>query len=108
MQPTLRQVPPRYVYVFVVDSHGGRVLLYGTSSVENRFPRPGPAPAEIPLGPTAMFRVVPPYGVDTYYVLTTDEPLPNPRVLEWEDVRSAAASRWSIERRTFESVPPRR
>lgn len=100
------QVPPRYVYIFVIDSQGRRVLLYGTSSVENRFPRPGVAPAEIPLA--AMFTVIPPYGTDTYYLLTTDEPLPNPRVLEWEDVRSGARSLWSIERRTFESVPPRR
>lgn len=102
------QVAPRHVYVLVIDSHGRRFLLYGTSSVENRFPRPGRAPAEIPLGPTAVFDVVPPYGLDTYYLLTTDEPLPNPRVLEWENVRSAAPSLWSIERRTFESVPPRR
>lgn len=99
-------VPPRYVYVFVIDSHGRRVLLYGTSSVENRFPRPGSAAADICLGPTAVFDVVPPYGIDTYYLLTTDVPLPNPRVLEWEGVRAVGASVWSVERRVFESVPP--
>jgi uncharacterized caspase-like protein len=101
-------VRPRYVYVFVIDSHGRRVLLYGTSSVENRFPRPGPARTEIPLGSTADFEVVPPYGIDSYYLLTTDEPLPNPRVLEWKGVRSAAAALWSVERRSFQSVPPAR
>jgi uncharacterized caspase-like protein len=101
-------IPPRYIYVFVIDSHGRRVLLYGASSVENRFPLPGPAPSEISLGTTATFEVVPPYGRDAYYLLTTDEPLPNPRVLEWEGVRSAAASLWSIERRVRQSVPPRR
>ena len=98
-------IPPRYVYVFVIDSHGRRVLLHGTSSVENRVPRLGRAPNEILLG---TFDVVPPYGIDTYHLLTTDEPLPNPRVLEWDGIRSASTSLWSIERHVYESVPPRR
>jgi hypothetical protein len=75
--------------------------------------------------------VEPPYGVDTYYLLTTDEPLPDPGILEWNGVRTrgpqalspleqlfaltGAATRgiglvtpttWSIERFVCESVPP--
>lgn len=124
----------RFVYVFTIDSHGNSFLLFGTSSVENRFPLPlAPGqtqpPADIALGPTATFDIAPPYGVDTYFLLTTDEPLPNPRILEWEGVRASprtaletlllltgtgsrarrppTPSTWSIERVFFEAVPPR-
>jgi hypothetical protein len=127
----------RFVYVFTIDSHGNSFLLFGTSSVENRFPLPlAPGqtqpPAEISLGPTATFDIAPPYGIDTYFLLTTDEPLPNPRILEWDGVRAGGSrsptalealllltgtgsrarrpptpSTWSIERVFFEAVPPR-
>ncbi|HEU4888457.1 MAG TPA: hypothetical protein VFV49_11250, partial [Thermoanaerobaculia bacterium] len=131
------RLQPRFIYVFTIDSHGRSFLLFGTSSVENRYPLPltpgqtYPA-ADISLGPTATFDIAPPYGIDTYFLLTTDEPLPNPRILEWEGVRAGAPrpqtaleelllltatgsrarrpatpSMWSIERVFFEAVPPR-
>jgi hypothetical protein len=131
----LARVQPRYVYVFVIDSAGTSTLLFprSTGSVESRFPLPPgqAAPPEIPLGITGTFDISPPYGVDTYFLLTTDEPLPNRWILEWNGVRSGAGpqsaleellmltatgsrsprratpSSWSIERFFFESVPPR-
>ncbi|HEY0158224.1 MAG TPA: caspase family protein [Thermoanaerobaculia bacterium] len=100
----------RYYYVFVIDSHGKSHLLFPRSgSVENRFPIRAPAPPEISLGETSAFRVTPPYGLDTYVLLSTEEPLPNPSVLEWDGVRAGRAlraTRWSIERVTLESVAP--
>jgi hypothetical protein len=95
---------PRYVYVFVIDSDGAGTLLYPLDgSVENRF-----SVAESVLG---SFAVAPPYGIDTYVLLTTEEPLPSPWILTWEGVRGelqATTAPWSIERLFFESVPPRR
>jgi len=78
-------------------------------SVENRFPLGDPAPAVIPLG--ANVEIGPPYGIDAYFLLTTDEPLPDPGVLSLEAVRTRAGSvvtpsTWSIEQVLFESVPP--
>jgi hypothetical protein len=130
--PVPQRVRQRHVYVFTIDSHGRSVLLFPRSgSVENRFPLSlsGPPPAEIALGESAAFAVGAPYGVDTYFLLTTDEPLPNPWVLEWDGVRAgstertsalaelleltASASRgrsivtpsnWSLEKITVESV----
>lgn len=130
-------LPPRldarFVYVFVIDSDGRSVLLYpraSSGSVENCFPlRPQERPPEeIPL---AGFEVSPPFGVDTYFVLTTEQALPNPSILEWNGVRQAAASpsspleqllaalgsearavvtpgSWSIERTVWESAPQKR
>jgi hypothetical protein len=125
------RVPQRYVYVFNIDSHGKSVLLYPRSSVENRYPMAPPAPPEIELG--ASFAVEPPYGVDTYFLLTTDEALPNPWILEWDGVRSATSdtptaleqllmltgsaergpslvtpSSWSLEKIVLEAVVPRK
>ncbi len=131
---------PRYVYIFVVDSFGRSTLLFPrNASVENRFPippAPGAAgtipPSEIALGAPAAFRTVPPYGLDTYILFTTSEPLSDPWVLEWDGVRTrdgtpstpleallasvGAAERsarslrvpanWSIVRETFRTIQP--
>lgn len=135
-QPLAAQITPRYYYVFVIDSHGRSHLVFPrTGSVENRFPLKDPAPAKIDLGDASAFEVTEPYGLDTYVLLSTDEPLPNPSILAWDGVRAPAwskpltpleelllltitgaratrmlvPSRWSIERLTLESVaPPRR
>jgi len=121
----------RYTYVFVIDSFGRSALLFPRGgSVENRLPLALPAPREIRLD--TAFEIAPPYGVDTYYLLTTDDPLPDPWILEFDGVRTRAPespnaleqlllltgsdrragplvtpSLWSIDRYVFESVAPR-
>jgi uncharacterized caspase-like protein len=132
-EPLPARVRPRYVYAFVIDSYGKSTLLFPTAangSVENRFPD-SPPETEIPLGHTSQFEGGPPYGVDTYFLLSTEEPLTNPAILEWDGVRAAEAqpltaleklllgttpgtrsismtthAAWSIERTTYESLPP--
>jgi hypothetical protein len=102
---------PRYYYVFMVDSHGNSHLLFPrTGSVENRFPIGDPTTAEILLGDPSAFRITRPFGVDTYFLLSTEEPLPNTAILEWDGVRArrALTTPWSIERITLESVAPAR
>ncbi len=132
-----RNLPPRvdgrFVYVFVIDSGGRSTLLYprpSGGSVENRFPLDPSIhpPEEIPLG---KFQIGAPFGVDTYFLLTTDQALPDPSILEWNGVRQSRArkltalqellaqtgyqtrsvvtqSNWSIERTTWESTPQRK
>ncbi|HYN21229.1 MAG TPA: caspase family protein, partial [Thermoanaerobaculia bacterium] len=136
--PLPPQLQPRYFYAFTIDSHGKSVLLFPTNgSVENRFPlskvdgqTPPDPPIEIPLDPPALFEVTEPYGIDTYFLLSTGEPLPNPWVVEGEGVhtrgrqtpleellaltgsatrsagRIVTPATWSIERMLFRSVPP--
>jgi Caspase domain len=136
----------RYVHVFVIDSHGNGILLFPlpqTGTVENRLPvtlTPGQPlrnpPGEIALSGTAPFEVTEPYGMDSYFVLTTDEPLSTLASLEWDGVRLSPSKprsaleellaqtisgtrndsqtpirtppNWSIEKVIFESVPPKR
>lgn len=127
-QPLPAHIPKRYVYAFVVDSNGKSTLLFPPSSagsVENHF-QPAATETEIPLGGPSAFTASPPYGVDTYFLLTTEEPLPNPTILEWDGVRAPGALtpleqlllqptraievavpvKWSIVRTTFESLAP--
>jgi hypothetical protein len=85
--------PPRYVYVWALDSYGNTTLLFPPlvrGSVENCFPLASwglAVPAEIPLGPPASFEIAPPFGRDTFFLLATEEPLVNPWVLEVPGVR---------------------
>jgi hypothetical protein len=127
-QPLPAHIPKRYVYAFVVDSNGKSTLLFpppSAGSVENHF-QPAATDTEIALGDASAFGASPPYGVDTYFLLTTEEPLPNPTILEWDGVRApealtpleqlllqptraigaAVPTKWSIIRTTFESLAP--
>lgn len=103
LRAAVRDIPRRFVYVFVIDSAGKSFLLYPRNgSVENRHASAGD------LGDASAFTVAPPYGIDTYFLLTTDEALPNPWMLGWDDVRTATlvtAGSWSLDKLTLESVP---
>ncbi|HEX7828266.1 MAG TPA: caspase family protein [Thermoanaerobaculia bacterium] len=113
LQGTNRRAPKRYYYAFVIDSHGKSFLAFPQSSngsVENRFPL-GEIASTITLGDNSVFEVKPPYGADLFFLLSTEEPLPNPSVLDWDGIRAGrtlTTSAWSIERAAFESVPPRK
>ncbi|MEE8586385.1 MAG: caspase family protein [Acidobacteriota bacterium] len=129
-------VRPRFVYVFSIDSFGKATLLFpplDAGCVENRFPiqRGGaPYPEEIPLGSQPLFASGPPFGLDTYILLSSREAIPNPGVVEAEGVRTrgqasqglqellscwgtvlrgtrllTTPASWSIQRLTFESIP---
>jgi len=123
----------RYFYIFGIDSFGRSHLLFPLGgSVENCFPleHDGMAPApEVPIGPVT---VKPPYGLDTYVLLSSDEPIPNPSILQWSGVRTRGpkgataleellsrtggssrsmeavptSAHWSIDRITLQSVAP--
>jgi Caspase domain len=89
-----RRIVPRYVYVFTLDSFGKSTLLYPRSSqggVENRLPLnagpDGTYPEEIAIPPDPLLRISQPFGTDTYFLLTTVEPIATPTVLEFEGVR---------------------
>lgn len=124
----------RRVYVFAIDSHGKGVLLFPPADVLNRVPLEQPDgkyPAEIQLG-DSLFTIGEPFGVDTYFLLTSDEAI-STDALAWEGVRregdrggpkasplsellgaTGSATRglklpvpahWSVERLTLKSVP---
>jgi hypothetical protein len=141
----------RHVYIFDIDRSGTITLLYPflKEQGDQLYPfidtsKNNPPPREIPFEPPIQICGPDPaksgcknpgeLGVETYVMLTTDEPLPNPLVLESEGVRtrSESASRgassplqdllssigsrsrsgpavapvnWSVEQVFFQSVP---
>ena len=140
LRETESPVYTRYVYVFAIDSRGQSTLLFPRlerGSVENRLPLTDlPAlpvvnpPREIVLGDRPSFVVTPPYGLDTYFLLSTDTPLSGTSCLEWDGARSGmspspletllaqsgtrgggplrTSPNWSIEKLVLESIPPKK
>jgi hypothetical protein len=76
---------PRWVYVLSIDCQGNGVLLWPHGGPGGRFPTDSGRLASIPL-PGQTFRITPPFGTDTYILLTTATPLPEPDVLNFEGV----------------------
>ncbi len=128
----------RFVYVFAMDSHGKRTLLFPNSmigNVENRFPVDNNnLPQKILLSGRELFKVAPPFGMDTFFLLTSREALVYPGILDSKGIgereprasadfidplsamfeaslhsgRSALATvplSWSIDRFSVTSVP---
>jgi hypothetical protein len=84
-----RTVPPRRVYVFVVDSFGMGTLVYPKGNVDNEFPpkRTTTLPVEIDLKQPVDIQE--PWGTDNYYLLTSVQPIDNAgAVFNFEGVRS--------------------
>jgi Caspase domain len=84
----------KWVYVFSIDSQGTSTLLFNVrGNLENRFPLDATKPATeqprvILLGREGMIALAPPLGLDTYILLTSDQELSDPFVLEFSGVRS--------------------
>lgn len=83
------RIRSRHLYIFQIDSEGNSALLFGSRADSNRIPfdPEEPAPPSIRLSDEPQVHVIPPYGRDTYFLLTTNEPLANPRVLEYRGFR---------------------
>jgi hypothetical protein len=135
---------PRWVYVFVIDHFGNGTRVFPPperGNEGNRLPyaQVGEQPSFQPLIPLsgesqeADFEIAPPFGVDSYFLLTSDNPIDNPEVLHFEGVRTEAGTRdasdpltsllasansatrgvnlrpvpalWSIESRAVRSIP---
>jgi uncharacterized caspase-like protein len=116
-------VSPRYVYIFTFDQSAKGTLLFpilGGGNEGNHLPGPGTRAG--PLIPVSKqeydFEVAEPYGQDTYLLLTTEKPLPDPSILEWEPGRPTtlrganplpallSGTGWSCERFQVQSAPP--
>ena len=80
----------RYVYVFSINSNGKGTLLFPPRyrwNSENYFPAVEEFQREIQLGDKALFTIGAPFGVDTYFLLTSEEVIANPNVLDFAGVR---------------------
>ena len=87
-------ITQRWVYVFGIDSYGNSKLLFPPitqGNVGNQLPVKVAGEdkylAQILL-PGGEIHVTPPFGVDSYVLLTTEEQVPDPSVFEARGVRT--------------------
>ena len=78
----------RYVYVFTIDSYGSSSLLFpgmSAGNAENHLPisltEDEKWPEEIQLGSSSLFRIGPPFGGDTFLLLSSAEPIQNAELI---------------------------
>jgi hypothetical protein len=85
----------RYIYVFLIDSRGATQLLFPLSgNVENKLPlEQQDIYTPIKLGPFPLFEIDEPYGIDTYVMISSEDPISNPTVLNQEGVITRSNSR---------------
>jgi len=89
------RIAPRWVYVIVIDRDGNTdVIVPGRqSNVGNHVPGDETPSAEIQLTSEPYdFSIAPPFGLDTYILLTSEEEL-DPRIFPAQGVRSRSLSR---------------
>jgi hypothetical protein len=86
------QVDRQWVYVLGIDCAGRGSLLYPFGPEGNQLPERGAVPTEISLtGGGPGIKIVPPFGLDSYVLLTTTEQLPDPGLLEFDPVLTRGA-----------------
>lgn len=83
-----RVIQKRWVYVLDVDCRGKGTLLYPGDYSENQFPKEGSSLRQFILPGAPVINVSPPFGLDTIFLITTTEPLPDPWSLSFEGVSS--------------------
>lgn len=82
----------RYVYVFNIDNNGKMQLMYPGSNVENRLPRnPDGVLENETILPRTKFELDV-AGVDTYILISTDEPIADLNVFNQDAVRTRGAA----------------
>jgi len=85
-----RIIDHRWVYVLDIDCHGQGTVLYPRDYSENQFPNDSENGRQFVLPGAPVLRIGPPYGVDTLIMLSTEQPLADPYVLNFEGVASRA------------------
>jgi hypothetical protein len=99
---------PRWVYVFVIDHFGDSTRVFpppNRGNENNRIPytQVGEKPNFQPLipltgdAPAADFGIAGPFGVDTYFLLTSDNAIDNPEVFNFEGVRTETGTRGAAD-----------
>jgi len=86
-----RIINHRWVYVLDIDCHGQGSVLYPRDYSENQFPNDADNGRQFVLPGAPILRIGPPYGVDTLIMLSTEQPLADPYVLNFEGVATRSA-----------------
>jgi hypothetical protein len=83
----------RYLYFFIMDRSGNGYLLYPAAeygNVENDVVMFSDLPTEIriPDKEGVLFEVAEPVGLDSFYLISTAQPIPQPGIFNFEGIRT--------------------
>ena len=87
----------RWVYVLDIDCHGQGTVLYPRGNSNNQFPNESDTGRQFPLPGAPKLRVGPPFGVDTFILLSTAQPLSDPFMLNFEGVSRSRGAQSPLE-----------
>lgn len=87
----------RWVYVLDIDCHGQGTVLYPRDYSENQFPNDSDTSNQFPLRGASTLRIGPPFGIDTFIMLSTAQPLSDPYLLNFEGVSRGAGPQSPLE-----------
>ncbi len=76
----------RWVYVLDIDCHGQGTVLYPPDNTNNQFPNESDVASRFVLPGAPTLVIGPPFGVDTFILLSTAQPLSDPYILNFEGV----------------------
>jgi hypothetical protein len=87
----------RWVYVLDIDCHGQGTVLYPRGNSGNQFPNESDVGKQFLLPGAPTLRIGPPFGVDTFILLSTAQPLSDPFVLNFEGVSRSRGAQSPLE-----------
>ncbi len=87
----------RWVYVLDIDCHGQGTVLYPRDYSENQFPNDSDTGDRFPLRGASTLVIGPPFGIDTFIMLSTAQPLSDPWLLNFEGVSRGAGPQSPLE-----------
>jgi hypothetical protein len=87
----------RWVYVLDIDCHGRGTVLYPSGNSNNQFPNESDTANQFLLPGAPTLRVGPPFGVDTFVLLSTAQPLSDPYMLNFEGVSRSRGAQSPLE-----------
>ncbi len=97
LQAPIQVSDKRWVYVLDIDCHGKGTLLYPAGNSDNQFPNDSDTGNQFLLPSAPLLRVGPPFGVDTFILLSTAQPLSDPYILNFEGVAKTRGAQSPLE-----------
>jgi Caspase domain len=87
----------RWVYVLDIDCQGRGTVLYPRGNSNNQFPDESDVGHQFLLPGAPTLRIGKPFGVDTFILLSTAQPLSDPYMLNFEGVSRSRGAQSPLE-----------
>jgi hypothetical protein len=87
----------RWVYILDIDCHGQGTVLYPRGNSGNQFPNESDIGNQFLLPGAPTLKIGAPFGMDTFILLSTAQPLSDPFVLNFEGVSRSRGAESPLE-----------